>query len=638
MQNWLTHKIRSILRHDQKRVTKLLRIFGIEQYFNLSRSDKVHLDQNILTYFFLLKEEATGMNQDVKSLSSETRATTSASSLLLSTTSATAPTVVQPLANTTTSSSSPTNIVTKDDFDIITRQLDCEIMLSYTKYIYGLSNENPMLNFGYQHSQVPTPIQQQQQQVLYEEPSIHHQQVDIRDRSLSLSRISSKTNDFFSKTKSKLENHLLVKPISSSANLSSTLNDEDLNSLLLDDNFDNTSLLEQLEADRMTISSSSGIIMSTTATTDSLKEEAQISLTVLTATKTEIQEKNKQKSKKIIKLKLNNMKLYAQTLNDNALALVKLNQISISNVAAKSSGEVLVKFKKCGNLNLLELLLNEFKFSIDMSLLTRLLDVVDDKDNFHFDALLNQPKMPINVYIKKSCFNLNTEEKPIDLEVENLIVSRLANQKLIIREMHTTELDESNKQLNVTQRVFKDLEKLVKYQSKSKGEGTGLFINQEKYASLIYMFRKSKQELIELKLRLNEEKKKHNTEKCSLIAQLSQTRQENQELRSKIEETTKITKLQTDLNVINLIDIDETEIENNKKLDEDFELTNKNDERESSMLKIQFEIERKQFECLLKQLEEENETLKKRLLKSEDHITLLNIERECLMKNLNKLK
>jgi hypothetical protein len=638
LQNWLTHKIRSILRHDQKRVTKLLRIFGIEQYFNLSRSDKVHLDQNILTYFFLLKEEATGMNQDVKSLSSETRATTSASSLLLSTTSATAPTVVQPLANTTTSSSSPTNIVTKDDFDIITRQLDCEIMLSYTKYIYGLSNENPMLNFGYQHSQVPTPIQQQQQQVLYEEPSIHHQQVDIRDRSLSLSRISSKTNDFFSKTKSKLENHLLVKPISSSANLSSTLNDEDLNSLLLDDNFDNTSLLEQLEADRMTISSSSGIIMSTTATTDSLKEEAQISLTVLTATKTEIQEKNKQKSKKIIKLKLNNMKLYAQTLNDNALALVKLNQISISNVAAKSSGEVLVKFKKCGNLNLLELLLNEFKFSIDMSLLTRLLDVVDDKDNFHFDALLNQPKMPINVYIKKSCFNLNTEEKPIDLEVENLIVSRLANQKLIIREMHTTELDESNKQLNVTQRVFKDLEKLVKYQSKSKGEGTGLFINQEKYASLIYMFRKSKQELIELKLRLNEEKKKHNTEKCSLIAQLSQTRQENQELRSKIEETTKITKLQTDLNVINLIDIDETEIENNKKLDEDFELTNKNDERESSMLKIQFEIERKQFECLLKQLEEENETLKKRLLKSEDHITLLNIERECLMKNLNKLK
>ncbi len=50
----------------------------------------------------------------------------------------------------------------------------------------------------------------------------------------------------------------------------------------------------------------------------------------------------------------------------------------------------------------------------------------------------------------------------------------------------------------------------------------------------------------------------------------------------------------------------------------------------------QFELERKQFESLLKSYEEENEALKAKLKKSEDMNAILNIERGCIIKKLNE--
>ncbi len=49
-----------------------------------------------------------------------------------------------------------------------------------------------------------------------------------------------------------------------------------------------------------------------------------------------------------------------------------------------------------------------------------------------------------------------------------------------------------------------------------------------------------------------------------------------------------------------------------------------------------YELERKQFESLLKTYEDENENLKTKLKKHEEMIEILNIERDCIIKNLNE--
>lgn len=41
-------------------------------------------------------------------------------------------------------------LITKDDFDLIAKQLDKEFMNSYVKYLYGLTNENPNLGLSFQ--------------------------------------------------------------------------------------------------------------------------------------------------------------------------------------------------------------------------------------------------------------------------------------------------------------------------------------------------------------------------------------------------------------------------------------------------------------------------------------------------------
>lgn len=50
----------------------------------------------------------------------------------------------------------------------------------------------------------------------------------------------------------------------------------------------------------------------------------------------------------------------------------------------------------------------------------------------------------------------------------------------------------------------------------------------------------------------------------------------------------------------------------------------------------QYELERKQFESLLNTYENENEELKARLKKADEKLTLLNIDRECIIKKLNE--
>lgn len=48
------------------------------------------------------------------------------------------------------------------------------------------------------------------------------------------------------------------------------------------------------------------------------------------------------------------------------------------------------------------------------------------------------------------------------------------------------------------------------------------------------------------------------------------------------------------------------------------------------------ELERKQFESILKTYEDENEVLKTKLKKAEEMISILKIDRESIIKNLNE--
>jgi hypothetical protein len=50
----------------------------------------------------------------------------------------------------------------------------------------------------------------------------------------------------------------------------------------------------------------------------------------------------------------------------------------------------------------------------------------------------------------------------------------------------------------------------------------------------------------------------------------------------------------------------------------------------------QLELERKQFESLIQTYQDENEQLKNKLIKTDDLLALLNIERDCLIKKLNE--
>jgi hypothetical protein len=48
------------------------------------------------------------------------------------------------------------------------------------------------------------------------------------------------------------------------------------------------------------------------------------------------------------------------------------------------------------------------------------------------------------------------------------------------------------------------------------------------------------------------------------------------------------------------------------------------------------ELERKQFESIIKSYQDENEQLKNKLTKTDDLLAILNIERDCLIKKLSE--
>ena len=122
-----------------------------------------------------------------------------------------------------------------------------------------------------------------------------------------------------------------------------------------------------------------------------------------------------------VKFKLNNINTFVQ-VNDNSdmFTLVNLNQIQIRNLKSKfkksnhdfslfddesseeDTSEILIRFKKIEESSdckdgLLEILLEDFSFEMDMPTLTGLIEFIDDDD---IGVLVKEETLPFNVNIK----------------------------------------------------------------------------------------------------------------------------------------------------------------------------------------------------------------------------------------------
>jgi hypothetical protein len=277
---------------------------------------------------------------------------------------------------------------------------------------------------------------------------------------------------------------------------------------------------------------------------------------------------------------------------------------------------------------LLEVLLEDFKLDVDVATLAGLGEFLDDtSDNFVMSNIDLSPKEvpPVDVFIRNCRFLLKDDPasplennpKLIDLTIERLNVSILPTKQIVLNEM--TGVTRKLKQQVDTKKsgkrrssIFQDLESLIKFQSEFELNKRVNHVKSDKFASLVYMLRKAKKDYCQLRAKLETDAARFAEEKDDLVMKLNLSNMENRELKR----TLNCVQDAKDAASVN-----------------GFEVT---DKREGFV--DQFELERRQFECLLKQFEEDNEALRAKLQKSEDHIQILNIERECLMKNINKIK
>ena len=338
----------------------------------------------------------------------------------------------------------------------------------------------------------------------------------------------------------------------------------------------------------------------------------------------------------LVKFKLTNLQTYVQ-INENGdiFSMVKVDQAQLRNMKSKHKksqnsevnncsliddcvflsqelSEILIRFKKIENSlslkdGLVEVLVEDFFFEIDIPTLTGLIELIDDND---VGIEMKQEVMPFSMIIKNSQFNLNDQinesdelfknEKTLSLSISHLLVNRLANNEIVVSG------SDFNDQKNYG--VFKSRDK--KGKSLDQNESLSCLDRVEnqdsssnkamQLASLVFLLRKSKEENVRLQTRLTSE-----------IAKNAEFETDYQMVKTKNE---------------NL----------NKKVNELKNILNANEKNENSCNKDQLELERRQFESLLQTFQEENEQLRNKLKRSDDLVAILNIERDCLMKKLNE--
>jgi hypothetical protein len=340
----------------------------------------------------------------------------------------------------------------------------------------------------------------------------------------------------------------------------------------------------------------------------------------------------------VVKIKLQNVQTYVQSnANSDLYALVALSALELNGKTSKfktkseqqehtvealsNKQSILIKFKKKqdepeSKEGLLDILLEDFQFEIDEPTLNGLVDFVEDDPEF-FDP--KKTSIPANICIFNCLFSLSN-----NLVNENLSKKDITISSLFVKKSSTNEI------LIATNKSNKNYENIPSLTSKkfslNKKKRTSSFSNRnlsayeslkcfekdlmdkvnsqksEQLASLVYLLRKSREENFKLQSKLDAE-----ANKCNQVLK------EKQEILDQLNEKIKATKLNQD-------SINSSNISSNN----------------NSCLSDQLELERKQFEDILKTIENENELMKQKLKKSDETIALMNIERDCLIKKLNE--
>lgn len=508
-----------------------------------------------------------------------------------------------------------------DDYNVVVKQMDNDLILNYIKYIYGLNRE--VANFSFNFNFVPSTKDL------------------VKDQNFS-------SDSGYLTEKSSLTSHLSNKALSGLNKLTNKLA-ESGEDLLADDN-DNISMIISLaQEDSISVvsenlqdsiknspsrsmSSASETSSFTTSTgqmtkLDQLKNNSSSSnLSKFTSNINQIVQTDSAKTKVGIGLK--NLCLYVQTEGENLISLISFEQVKIRNRKSENFDEnklreILIRFKKISHdpessNGLAEIYAENFKLDVDVPTLTALVDLIDDTDGFKTES---KETIAIKGYIFSCGVKLNDDPftneannpKTLDIFVDSLKFEKSSDNRILLNEIRTGKnCDPDSLKLKLTKSMFYE----SKYVQESKSDFSSiefrsrqnLKIDPNKFASMVLMLRKEKETSHSLQVEL-EKKKLEQNEKEKKIEDIES---ENQNLKK--------------------------EIERLRNLVNEEKVINGCEEETASSLNEKLEIERKQFESLLLGCQEENELLKSKLKKTEDYVALLNIERECLMKKINQSK
>lgn len=513
---------------------------------------------------------------------------------------------------------------TIEDYNVVTKQTDINLILNYIKFVYGLFADMP--NFSINFNLAPNFKDLPKEQKLSSDSSFS------TEKSSLTSNLSNKALSGLTKLTNKLSEtgEDFLADDNDNISIIMSLAQEDSSSVISEN------LVDYLKSSPTRSLSSASDTSSFTASTGQISKQDQfksnLSLTKLTSTKNQIIQTDSAKTK--VKIRLKNLGMYAQTQGENLISLISFDEIKIrdktsQNLDENKPREIFIRFKKISfddeNRNgLAEIYAENFKFDLDVATLTALVDLIDDTDGFKTEI---KETVAIKAFIY-SCGvkliddpfkSLENNPKLLDIFVDCLKFGKTSDNKLLINQIKTKknpDFDEHNLRLKLTKSFLNE----IKFIQESKSDFSCIGfrsrenkkIEPDKFASMVLLLRKEKETNHLLQNSLEKQKQEASTKEKEMSSKIELVETENQALKKEIERYKNLS------------------IGNND--------TNDYEGDKAKILNERLEIERKQFESLILGCQQENELLKSKLKKTEDHVSLLNIERECLMKKISQSK
>lgn len=473
----------------------------------------------------------------------------------------------------------------RNDFEIIAKQLDREFMSGYLKYVYGLSAENPNLRHSFNFP------------ILNEENSANHSSNDSGIDRASLVTISYSNNN------SGISVNTRSYSVSSAGSVQSSTKMNILTSLksvyhsdsqsidndLLDDNDNFIPGLEQDDASSL-VSYSTDLQASTTitpteipsnnrmlqsASSSSLSKQSNTLSTNIEVRSNSISyvplpqsvENSTQTKPKpfVLKLKMNNLQVYAQNAQSNTSAIVTLDQLEINDKKSKfnkkdenDTDKILIKYKKLPNDSdskngILQLVLENLVLDLEKFVLDGLIEFVDDNDFYE----PNKKTLPVNILVKNSKISIIDYTSKLQIKNQSLLLNHLLVQKLPNNELVISHLKENIRNIEFMnlsnssclnggkKRRFRknSLMEEIEYDQMSRMIRTTNYKAEHddkdgsKLASLVYMLRKSKDENRKIMLELKEKENAEIEEQNEYKALVEKLMRENEELKQKLKES-----------------------------------------------------------------------------------------------------